>query len=315
MDSGSSLPQKVKFTFELKQIRIDESPEGGVVAADGGTPAGTQTVSTADITEPGVIDNLFFGKLEFTKAGTYYFEIKETADTAGYQGFTYDGTTWTLTVQVDDKGGSLSTEGGIAYTSDTTSQTNTDQAEFGNSYASEPAVYSPKVKKTIDSSYVPEKKDFTFQISQTAEQDGVTMPENKSMTVSGAGEGTFDEIKFTKAGTYTFDISEVNTHLPGYGYDDRHWTLTVVVGDSVAGEGDEAKGQLVINSVSYVQAETNRQSSIQAEFKNTYDADKPATAKTGDGMNAGRSAALAAGSSVLIGVVFRIRRKKRGWNR
>ena len=315
VDSGSSLPQKVKFTFELKQIRIDESPEGGVVAADGGTPAGTQTVSTADITEPGVIDNLFFGKLEFTKAGTYYFEIKETADTAGYQGFTYDGTTWTLTVQVDDKGGSLSTEGGIAYTSDTTSQTNTDQAEFGNSYASEPAVYSPKVKKTIDSSYVPEKKDFTFQISQTAEQDGVTMPENKSMTVSGAGEGTFDEIKFTKAGTYTFDISEVNTHLPGYGYDDRHWTLTVVVGDSVAGEGDEAKGQLVINSVSYVQAETNRQSSIQAEFKNTYDADKPATAKTGDGMNAGRSAALAAGSSVLIGVVFRIRRKKRGWNR
>lgn len=273
--SGSGLPQKVNFTFELTQIRTDESPEGGVVAADGDTPVGTQTVSTADMAGPGVIDNLFFNKLEFTKAGTYYFQITEKADTAGYKGFTYDGTTWTLTVKVNDNNGTLEIpkDGGITYTSDANPPADAAQAEFSNSYASAPTGYSPKVKKTIESIFVPEKKGFTFNITNTGTTDGVNMPENTSVTVSGAGEGIFDEIGFTKTGTYTFDISETDGKLPGYDYDENHWTLTVVVGDSVAGEGDEAKGQLVVNSVSYVQSVTNTPSDTEAEFTNTYTAE------------------------------------------
>lgn len=273
--SGSGLPQKVNFTFELTQIRTDESPEGGVVTADGDTPVGTQTVSTADMTGPGAIDNLFFNKLEFTKAGTYYFQITEKADTAGYKGFTYDGTTWTLTVKVNDNNGTLEIpeDGGITYTSDANPPADAAQAEFSNSYASAPTGYSPKVKKTIESIFVPEKKGFTFNITNTGTTDGVNMPENTSVTVSGAGEGIFDEIGFTKTGTYTFDISETDGKLPGYDYDENHWTLTVVVGDSVAGEGDEAKGQLVVNSVSYVQSVTNTPSDTEAEFTNTYTAE------------------------------------------
>lgn len=274
VDSGSSLPEKVDFTFELTQIRTDDSPEGGVVAADGDTPVGTQTVSTPDMTGPDTIEDLSFNELEFTKAGTYYFQITEKADTAGYQGFTYDGTTWTLTVKVNDNGGKLEIpeEGGITYTSSANPPANADQAEFSNSYASAPAVYSPHVKKTINSIFVPEEKDFTFNITYTGTADGVNMPENKSVTVSGAGEGIFDEIGFTKTGTYTFDISETDGKLPGYDYDEKHWTLTVVVGDSVSGTGDEAKGQLVVNSVSYVQSGTNTPSGTEAEFTNTYTA-------------------------------------------
>lgn len=274
VDSGSSLPVKVDFTFELTQIRMDESPEGGVVAADGDTPVGTQTVSTADMTGPGTTGDLSFNELEFTKAGTYYFQITEKADTAGYQGFTYDGTTWTLTVKVNDNGGKLEIpkEGGITYTSSANPPANADQAEFSNSYASAPAVYSPHVKKTIDSIFVPKEKDFTFDITYTGTADGVNMPENRSVTVSGAGEGIFDEIGFTKTGTYTFDISETDGKLPGYDYDEKRWTLTVVVGDSVSGTGDEAKGQLVVNSVSYVQSETNTPGGTEAEFTNTYTA-------------------------------------------
>ena len=274
VDSGSSLPEKVDFTFELTQIRTDESPEDGVVAAAGDTPVGTQTVSTPDMTGSDTIEDLSFNELEFTKAGTYYFQITEKADTAGYQGFTYDGTTWTLTVKVNDNGGKLEIpkEGGITYTSSANPPANADQAEFSNSYASAPAVYSPHVKKTIDSIFVPKEKDFTFNITYTGTADGVKMPENTSVTVSGAGEGIFDEIGFTKTGTYTFDISETDGKLPGYGYDEKHWTLTVVVGDSVSGTGDEARGQLVVNSVSYVQSETNTQSGTEAEFTNTYTA-------------------------------------------
>lgn len=199
---------------------------------------------------------------------TFTYTIKETDANSnplpeGRQddGMIFDQKSFTVNVQVTDTG-----KGTIAAI-----PSYPDSAvAFENRYAPEPAVYSPQVKKVINSAFVPEKKEFTFNITNAGITDGVKMPENTSVTVSGSGKGIFDEIEFTKAGTYTFEISETDGKIPGYDYDDRHWTLTVVVGDSADGEGDEDKGQLVVSRVSYMQDVTNIQSTMEAEFTNTY---------------------------------------------
>ena len=114
--------------------------------------------------------------------------------------------------------------------------------------------------------------------------------------VTGAGSTNFGEITFSKAGVYRFLITEDKGSETGYTYDGSQWTLKV-------------------SSAVYAKDGTDSSGTEAAEFINRYEAAKPAAAKTGDGMDAGRSAALMAGSAFLIGVVFCIRRKRRGSNR
>lgn len=122
--------------------------------------------------------------------------------------------------------------------------------------------------------------------------------------VTGAGSTNFGEITFSKAGVYRFLITEDKGSETGYTYDGSQWTLTVTVTDE--------NGALKVSSAVYAKDGTDSSGTEAAEFINRYEAAKPAAAKTGDGMDAGRSAALMAGSAFLIGVVFCIRRKRRG---
>lgn len=57
---------------------------------------------------------------------------------------------------------------------------------------------------------------FKFELSLNPEfQDGVELPENKIIEIKGAGEKAFDDIIFTKDGTYNFIVTEdVNTLEP-----------------------------------------------------------------------------------------------------
>ena len=124
--------------------------------------------------------------------------------------------------------------------------------------------------------------------------------------VTGAGSTNFGEITFSKAGVYRFLITEDKGSGTGYTYDGSQWTLTVTVTDE--------NGALKVSSTVYAKDGTDSSGTESAEFINRYEAAKPAAA-TGDGMDAGRSAALMAGSAFLIGAVFCTRRKRRGSNR
>lgn len=243
---GAAVPDDIEaiFTFELTNVGETD----GVDLKEGATK--TLEVSTKDM-EDGSINAEFADRLHFTKAGTYTFQIAETA--GNQNGYTYDGSVWNLTVTVEDKGGYLEvTDKTYAKANVATGQDdgeNEDHATFTNTYAVTPDAFTPQVEKQFsdDSVARPNAKDFTFTLTADEQNpaggaftgyvdeantgtalEGANTIETK---VNGSGTGAFDTITFTKAGTYKFRIQEEAGSDLGYTYDDAVWTLTVQVDD------------------------------------------------------------------------------------
>lgn len=125
-------------------------------------------------------------------------------------------------------------------------------------------------------------EDFTFSIAldenNEGPEDGVTLPENKTATVSkdslqlaenaneASASAAFGAISFTKAGTYTFVIDETNAdpaNDSGWTYDQGVCTVTVRV------DNDYATGSLKIGDVQYYDHGT---AADAATFTNSYKA-------------------------------------------
>ena len=243
---GAAVPDDIEaiFTFELTNVGKTD----GVDLKEGATK--TLEVSTKDM-ENGSINAEFADKLHFTKAGTYTFQIAETA--GGQNGYTYDGNIWNLTVTVEDKGGYLEvtnkTYEKINVASGQDNGRNENQASFTNTYSVTPVDFIPKVEKQFsdDSVTRPRAKDFKFTLTAdvnnpsggaftgvTGVEEGTELTgENNTptATVNGLGTVDFSTITFKRAGTYTFWITENEGEDLGYTYDDSVWTLTVQVND------------------------------------------------------------------------------------
>ena len=238
-------PSKEKtFTFSI------------TAKADNPNGANLPTNTEAKVTGSGTAN---FGNINFTKAGTYNFEIKETQENE--PGYSYDGSVWTLTVEVTDDNSQLKASSAEYSKSGAKS---TENAEFENSYSITEVSYSPQVEKTVTGD-TPSDKTFTFNIEASEDNpNGAEMPEEKTATVKGAGSANFGDITFTKAGTYTFKISEAKGNDAGYTYDESVWTLKVVVEDT-----DSA---LTVKSHTYEKADRTS-SGERALFTNTYSAE------------------------------------------
>lgn len=72
-------------------------------------------------------------------------------------------------------------------------------------------------------------KDFTFNL---AANDGAPVPDQLTATVKGVGTAEFGEITYTKPGTYTYTISEVEGDIPNVTYSKDTVTATVKVTDN-----------------------------------------------------------------------------------
>lgn len=252
--TGDEVPadQTKKFTFTLQADT--GNPAGGVsaqgAAFDAGAKMETEVTGAAEKA---------FDKLTFLKAGTYTFTLSESDGKE--PGYDYDKETWTLTVTVKDNQGRLYVDNSAtAYTRQT--ETNRDMAVFTNTYSVAEAVYAPKVKKTVTGD-APQTREFLFTLeaSETYAEDVVKMPESKQLYVAAGTSGTFGGITFYEPGEYTFLLRESDTHLAGYDYDARTWTLTVNVKDT--------GGKLEVYP-SYVQEKTGTASDTEAEFTNDY---------------------------------------------
>lgn len=272
--TGEIRPAEQTFTFTL--TAGEHNPDGGAAFTDGQAAV---TIPAGGTTEGSLVapDKDPFGVITFTKAGTYTFTITETNE--GKQGYTYDDP-WTLTVVVRDEKGQLVVDKAQTKYEQTGETDRTDYALFINHYEVDPIGYAPKVKKTVDGN-VPAGKDadFRFELKLTKAEpaDGLKLKgENGAVMtdtdvleteVTGEATGTFDEITFTRAGTYTFQITEVKGDTAGYSYDDHIWTLEVKVKDR--------GGKLDIESKTYTQTEKGKPTGVtskdQAEFTNTYD--------------------------------------------
>lgn len=210
------------------------------ITAPEGTPLpdpATVTVSKKDAKDG--IAAIKFGKIHYTAAGTYKYEIRENAGNAA--GMAYDGHVATAEVTVTEDG-----EGKL-----TANVTKKENGRFTNTYRTElnyTAVGGLKLSKSLSGRPMTEGQ-FTFTVTPADEASanalGLLPGANnfKSPATAEATVGLIDilaghEVKFTQtdAGkTFTYTVAEKNDGKPGYAYDDAVRTVTIAVADDGAG--------------------------------------------------------------------------------
>ena len=210
------------------------------VTAPEGTPLpdpATVTVSKKDA-EDGIAA-IKFGKIHYTAAGTYKYEIRENAGSAA--GMTYDAHVATAEVTVTDNGKGVL----IA------NVTKKDSGRFTNTYRTEldyVAAGGLKLSKTLSGRPMTEGQ-FTFTVTPADEASanalGLLHGANtfKSPATAEATVGLIDilaghEVKFKQADagkTFTYTVAEKNGGQPGYTYDEAVRTVTIAIADDGAG--------------------------------------------------------------------------------
>ena len=210
------------------------------ITAAEGTPLpdpATVTVSKRDAKDG--IAAINFGKIRYTAAGTYKYEIRENAGNAA--GMTYDGRVATAEVTVTENG-----EGKL-----TANVTKKENGRFTNTYRTEldyAAAGGLKLSKTLSGRPMTEGQ-FTFTVTPADEASanalGLHEGANvyKSPATAEATVGLIDilvghEVKFTQADagkTFKYTVAEKNDGKPGYTYDNAGRTVTIVITDDGAG--------------------------------------------------------------------------------
>lgn len=210
------------------------------ITAPEGTPLpdpATVTVNKKDAKDG--IAAINFGKIRYTAAGTYKYEIRENAGNAA--GMTYDGHVATAEVTVTENG-----EGVL-----TANVTKKESGRFTNTYSTElnyTAAGGLKLSKTLSGRPMTEGQ-FTFTVTPADEPSaralGLHEGANvyKSPATTEGAVGLIDilaghEVKFTQADagkTFTYTVAEKNDGQPGYTYDDAERTVTIAIADDGAG--------------------------------------------------------------------------------
>lgn len=210
------------------------------ITAPDGTPLpnpATVTVNKRD-TKDGIAA-IKFGKIHYTAAGTYKYEIRENA--GGTVGMTYDSHVATAEVTVTENA-----EGKL-----TANVTKKENGRFTNTYRTElnyTAAGGLWLSKYLDGRPMTEGQ-FTFTVTPaddaSASALGLLPGANnfKSPAAAEATVGLIDilaghEVKFTQANadkTYTYTVAEQNDRQPGYTYDDAERTVTIAIADDGAG--------------------------------------------------------------------------------
>lgn len=211
------------------------------ISAPEGTPLPDPTtvnVGKSDANDEGVAA-IKFGKIRFTAAGTYKYEIRENAGSAA--GMTYDAHVATAEVTVTENG-----EGKL-----TANVTKKESGRFTNTYRTEldyAAAGGLKLSKTLSGRPMTEGQ-FTFTVTpaDAASAKALGLHEGANVYKSPAAtEGTVGlidilaghEVKFTQADagkTFTYTVAEKNDGQPGYTYDDAERTVTIAIADDGAG--------------------------------------------------------------------------------
>ena len=285
-NSYSVTPINAELDFDLsKAINgrdwTDADKFSFTVTAPEGTPLpdpATVTVSKKDV-EDGIAA-IKFGKIHYTAAGTYKYEIRENAGSAA--GMTYDSHVATAEVTVTENG-----EGKLI-----ANVTKKGNGRFTNTYHTElnyTAAGGLKLSKTLSGRPMTEGQ-FTFTVTPADEASAKALGLHegasvyKSPATAEATVGLIDilaghEVKFTQADagkTFTYTVAEKNDGQPGYTYDDAARTVTIAIADDGAGTltatttvtGNPDKGTLVTE---YKTGAATVESAV-IPFRNSYSA-------------------------------------------
>ena len=281
----SVTPLETEVDFDLSKAIdgrdwTDADKFSFTITAAEGTPLpdpATVTVNKKDAKDG--IAAINFGKIHYTAAGTYKYEIRENAGNAA--GMTYDGHVATAEVTVTDNGKGVLTA----------NVTKKENGRFTNMYRSEldyAAAGGLKLSKALSGRPMTEGQ-FTFTVTpaDAASANALGLHEGANVYKSPAAtEGTVGlidilagkEVKFTQADagkTFKYTVAETNDHKPGYTYDDAARTVTIAVTDDGAGTitatttvsgGPEGTHETIHKSGE------NKVESALVPFKNSYSA-------------------------------------------
>ena len=181
--------------------------------------------------------SVVFPAIEYTAAGPHTYTITEKA--GNEPGVTYDTASHTVTVDVADNG-----RGQLEAT------VPADKPVFTNTYAAKPGKKVIEAKKVLNGKEL-EADKYEFELKENDKV--VTTAKNTA-----DGSISFPEIEYTKAGTYTYTMSEKAGNEAGVTYDKTSHKVTVEVADN-------GQGQLVATITSE-----------QPVFTNTYTKPAPA---------------------------------------
>lgn len=241
----SVTPLETEVDFDLSKAIdgrdwTDADKFSFTITAAEGTPLpdpATVTVNKKDAKDG--IAAIKFGKIRYTAAGTYKYEIRENAGNAA--GMTYDGHVATAEVTVTDNGKGVLTA----------NVTKKENGRFTNKYHTElnyTAAGGLKLSKTLSGRPMTEGQ-FTFTVTpaDAASANALGLHEGANVYKSPAAtEGTVGlidilaghEVVFTQADagkTFTYTVAEKNDGQPGYTYDSAERTVTIAIADDGAG--------------------------------------------------------------------------------
>lgn len=241
----SVTPLDAEFDFGLgKAIDgrdwTDSDKFSFTITASEGTPLpdpATVTVSKKDAKDG--IAAIKFGKIHYTAAGTYKYEIRENAGNT--VGMTYDSHVATAEVTVTEDG-----DGNL-----TANVTKKENGRFTNTYRTElnyTAAGGLWLSKYLDGRPMTEGQ-FTFTVTPADDASARALgllPGASSFKSPEAAEATVGlidilaghEVKFTQADagkTFKYTVAEKNDGQPGYTYDDAVRTVTIAIADDTAG--------------------------------------------------------------------------------
>lgn len=210
-----------------------------ITAPDGAPLPNPATVTVSKRDAKDGIAAIKFGKIRYTAAGTYKYEIRENAGST--VGMTYDEHVATAEVTVTEDGDGILTA----------NVTKKENGRFTNTYRSElnyTAAGGLKLSKTLSGRPMTEGQ-FTFTVTPADEASANALGllhganEFKSPATAEGTVGLIDilaghEVKFTQADagkTFTYTVAEKDDDQPGYTYDDAVRTVTIAIADDTAG--------------------------------------------------------------------------------
>ena len=204
-----------EFTFELLE-------DGNVVAT------GTNDAS----------GNVALSGIKYDRPGVHHYTIREHGHGTVENGVTFSDVSYHVTTTVtDNHDGTLRV---------THKLEDAREAEFVNAYEASPTKLALTAAKVLEGADL-KAGQFTFKLSG----DGVEVTAKNDAN----GQVRFEELSFTRAGTYAFTITEVNDGQQHVTYDETARKVTVTV-------TDDGRGNLI--------ASVNQDEVGACVFRNTY---------------------------------------------
>lgn len=218
-------PERGAYSFNVQAKDDAPMPQG--VAAGGSTTITNDSIGKA-IVSP----------IVFNKVGTYTYTITEIKPDDADAGISYDTGTVTATVTVtrDDSTNELNAE--VSYSkkaSDGTVTTGNGGNAFANTtIAPKPVDVTISAKKTLDgrTGFADDVFSFTLRANETTTPVSTSAANDGSQSTANAKSGgsiTFDTIRYTAEGTYTYTMTESKGSDAGIAYDSSVVLVTVNV--------------------------------------------------------------------------------------